>query len=255
MQTSSLTDCVVIRSRDRDTKSTSTSSFRLSFQRPLSGRYIMVYCLIPATVYPVTGSNNIIYFRENSTNKLCTIPAGNYTGSGLATAVASTMTTASGGYATFSASFDTSTYLITISSTQSFVLQWGTFTTSSAAALLGYPASDTFAGTSAAGTYMIDLAAPISLNIRISPGTVDSSFVTASLVPSGLVVPLTTDFGVYSAITSSDLPQTITFSSPAKTLDVEVLDSSGTAASLNGANWEMYLRRWGAFPEIAQRSC
>ena len=80
MHKTSVTDCVVIRSRDRDVKSASTSNFRVTFGRPLTGTYMLVYALIPANAYPVTTANNTIYFRENSTDKSCTLTPGNYTG-------------------------------------------------------------------------------------------------------------------------------------------------------------------------------
>ena len=58
MHKTSVTDCVVIRSRDRDVKSASTSNFRVTFGRPLTGTYMLVYALIPANAYPVTKANN-----------------------------------------------------------------------------------------------------------------------------------------------------------------------------------------------------
>ena len=53
-------------------------------------------------------------------------------------------------------------------------------------------------------------------------------------------------------MSSSMFPQLIEFGTPSKTLDVSITDSGGTAVDLNGANFELYLRRYGQFPEVAQ---
>src|SRR3954469_16644768 len=74
----SVTDCVIVRSRDKDSKTASTSSFRVTFQRPLQGTYMLVYALVPASVYPVSSANNVIFFRENSLDKSATLTPGNY---------------------------------------------------------------------------------------------------------------------------------------------------------------------------------
>jgi hypothetical protein len=246
-------DAICIRSRDRDLSTQTTTAFTLTLPRPIQGKYLMVFALIPGSAYPVTSNNNTVPFNENATNKTATIPVGSYTGSTLAAAAATALTTSSGGFATYSASFSSVTAKITITSTGTFSLQFGTFPTNSAWSPLGWNQADTGAATSQVGPNIPDLASPISLNIRIDPGSCVQEFCTAKATWSGLVVPLNVQFASYSLISSDIWPQAIEFVQATKRLSISVLGVGGGAIDLNGNHWDLWLRKLGSgSPEVVR---
>src|SRR5205823_1335715 len=121
------------RSRDRNSVSGATSSnFQISVAKPLHGKYLLSYLTIPNSVYNVNSTNNIIYFRENSTDKTATITSGYYNSSSITTAIKTAMDTASAAYNTFTITFSSVTGGLTVTaSTNNFIFQWSTYTTNS----------------------------------------------------------------------------------------------------------------------------
>jgi hypothetical protein len=250
---SSFSDAAILRSLDRDRATDSTSNFRYTFSAPLRGRYILSFAMIPATVYPVNSGNNIVYFYENSTDKSATLPVGQYTAASLATQLASSLTTASGGYATYSVTYSGATGKLTTSSTQSFQTRFGAFSANSAALVLGFNAADTASGTSVTAPNLVNVASPISLSVDISGATPVSAFFTKGGFRAGLIIPLNVNFSQYQALSADQFPQLIEFVSGTSNVMVTVTDSGGNSVDLGGAQWELYLRRYGPYPETSHR--
>lgn len=238
-------DLILIRSRDRTGNSTSSHNFQLDLKgSPIeAGTYSIQFINIQNTAYPIrSGVNDKIYFNENSTNKTATITAGYYSESTLTTAVKSALDTASGGFATFTVTISASTKLMTISSTQSFSLKFGTNTSSSAARTLGFAASDTSAATSQTATSMINLTDPLSANIRIR----EASSKGFSCVNGGygqILIPLDVAFGYFKFYKIDDFPQQLKFVNKATVLNVEIRDMEGNLLDLNQSDWEILLKK------------
>jgi len=84
------------------------------------------------------------------------------------------MNTASGGYQTFSVSFNSTTNKLTIA----IILQFGTYTTNSARKILGFNQTDTSSSSTQVSDNVMDLSFPISLGINIRENSSDSFWCT-----------------------------------------------------------------------------
>ena len=112
---------------------------------------------IPNTLYNVNSHNNVIPWIElGSTAYNSTIAAGNYTSAEILTSIKSAMELSGAG--TITASIGANTEKITVASTNSFEFTFGTNTTNSMAALLGYADTDTGAGVSHLADNVFDLS-------------------------------------------------------------------------------------------------
>lgn len=241
---------LLIRSADRTSASDPTHQFAISFREPLDGKYRLAYCMIPDSVYNVrTGVNDMIYFNDNATNKSATLSAGYYTGSSLAAAVASVMTTASA-FQVYTCAYSTTTGKIATSAGANFYFRWSV-TAASAAVVMGYNATDTPAATSSASTNVLGLSGLLSLFIDIKEASLGGNIQSVDGLQSHLYIPLNTGFGAYVSLEEQNLPQDIVFSQATRLLSISIRDSSNALVDLNGANWECLLRRQGAYPEIA----
>ena len=239
-----ITECFLLRSIDRTSTSTSSANFELN-PVSLMGSYETQYVAMFNSPYPVNSTNNIIYFTENSTPKTATIVAGNYSTSGtnsILTAIGSVMTTASGGYATFTATISATTGLITITSTQNYSLTFATNTTSSAYKVLGYAVADTSSTTAQTGTRLPNLSGLVSIAINIKQAE-NSGFLTSLGYAGQLVVPLNASFGGFVFNTSNLFTQFLHFRQRASKLNITVSDLAGNAVDLLGTEFEILLRK------------
>lgn len=128
------------------------------------------YVSIPLTNFTVSSSNNVIYFGGYT----ATITPGVYDYISIATAVKNAMeATAYAG--TITVTYDTLTYLFTISGTVAFTLDFGTNTTNSMAYLLGYDEVDVVSATSHTADSVAHLSIPQFIMIDIT-GLPQSTF-------------------------------------------------------------------------------
>jgi hypothetical protein len=233
----------LLRSYDRQTGT--SANFRIKPQSQVSGRYEVLYIQMFNTFYSVnTGINDIIYFNENATDKTATIPAGYYTTSGstsILTAIGTAMTTASGGFATFTAAMGASSQFITITSTQNFSLKFGTSTTASAAKTLGYASSDTSAATTATATNVPALSGPASVNIIVNESRCYNYYNGAGNY-GNILVPIDVSFGALKYYKRDDFRQYVYFETPQSVLNIRLTDTNGSNLSLNGSEFEVALR-------------
>jgi len=232
---------LVINSQNR--QSGSSNNFTIAFNHTISAEMISLSdVIIPNTIYTISAAqqNNTIYFNDGS-NHTAIIPDGYYSLTNLLTQIGSSMTTASGTY-TYTASYTASTYRITISSTGSFSLTFGTNTSSSAAYTLGFSNTNTSSASSQTGTNAVNLITPmIYITIKQIGGAV-------TILPNGMsstfVVPVTTT-PTYSIFQpkNANFEQVYLFEGGQKWsfFDIQLFDVNGNALSLNGADWQLIL--------------
>lgn len=214
---------------------------KIDFYSNLEGVYQVKTLVIPNTFFNVDSTNNTIYFFENGLDKSCTLTSGVYDTSTLETEFLSKMNTASTGFNTFTASYNSSTFKYTITGTSVFILRFGTFTTTSAATVLGFTSANTASSTSQTSDSVVDLSslASVGMNIMESniPGVENSVGQRHSLY-----VPLSASGGSYIYTFSTDLSQYLRFAQPTKTLSVKIVNPvNNNVISLNGFNWELLL--------------
>lgn len=246
---------IVIDSKSRASYSSSSSNciFQLSNAISLAGRkYVrLLNFTCYSTVYNITSANNNIDFEENATVKLATVPAGFYTASTLATAVKTALDTASGGFATFTVTYSSTTGKFTIASTQSFELLFATGANSAASLfdVLGWTDAsginpvDTAPATSATAPFIADLSAPSQFYITINE--FDTHHHTTEQTYFTFVVPNTSALGSVSTFNyNANYDQTINISnnlSYLRTFSVRIHDVRGRVLDLNNSEWSMML--------------
>lgn len=246
VETKKSLQAICISSAERAAGSTSSSDFTLQTVTPLKGIYKLLEAYFPITFNNVNSTNNTIYFNENSTNKTCTIPAGAYTISTIAAAIASAMTTASSGYATYTCAVASNTNLLTLTSTQNFSLTFGTNTANSMAGILGFPNTNTSPSTSATGTNMVNFTGTQpSFNVTIlGSGEGSGSMIS---VGSGnsytFKIPITGTTGsVQFYSPSAHSAQYLMLPTGTNSLKVNVRDDKGNTITL-GSDFYLTLRK------------
>lgn len=236
----------LIRSTDASSNSTSSSNFQVTLNRSMpGGRYALKHVSLPNTIYNCDTFNNILNFRENSTNKQATISAGSYVPSTLATAVQSALNTASGGYNTYAVSYSTNQQGFTFSAGNNFQFMYGSNNTSSVsnlnAKLLGFSKVDTTAATSLTSPNVANLQFPSSLFIRVDSNNEIWSSANNS-VGGSFYFPLN---GLqcgdwcyfYEATSFKQTCYIISTSTPT----IQLITAEGINVNLRGADWEFML--------------
>lgn len=242
---------ILVRSEDRTPSSTGSHDFQVATRKPLKGRYLVSYLQIPASAYSVSTTNNVVYFNEPAGGGAltATLTPGNYSISSLASEIAARMTAASGGYNTYACTGTTLTGKLTTSAVNNWYFQWS-LTTSSAAAVLGYPATNTTPAASSTSPNLVDLGYPAALNVGVREAA--SGYDTTASFSGDIWVPFNASFGTFATLEAERLPQILDFRSPSSVLTIRVQDDAGTAVNLNGANWRMMLRHYGDYPETVE---
>lgn len=235
---------ILIRSKDRTDNSTSSSNFIVKLDEKIpESTWRLKSVMMVNSCYNLNSNNNVIYFNENATDKTATVTAGFYDTSSLPTAVKSALDTASGGFATFTVTYSSTTGKLTIASTQNFSLLYGTNSTAGSRFILGYDAEDTTAGTSAVADNVLDLSYPKGINITIDD---NHQFKVAGKGQMGsFYLPITTnalDVEVFQK-SEDDNSTLIHFTRNLKFVKVVLSDSDGNLVDLNGTNWEMMLEK------------
>ena len=102
---------LIVDSRDRDSSFNSSCDFTINLSSSLTNisKVRLNWCMIPNTSYNINSSNNVITFFENSTSKNTSLTVGWYDANSLATLLASSLTTASGGYNTYTVTYNSLT--------------------------------------------------------------------------------------------------------------------------------------------------
>jgi hypothetical protein len=210
---------------------TNAGSFTLQTQRAMQGRYKLCAAYMPVTNYNVSGTNNRIPFFENGAAKVATLTPGYYTSSDLIAQVASQLTAASAGFATYSCVQSALPLRITISSTAPFSLQFGTDSVNSAATILGYLPVDTGTASSQTAPNMCNLASVRSFNIRLNN---ECQFNDVNGRGCTFVVPILGNSNSVSVYEPSiQFPQTVTFSPAVSVLNISVCDDNGIPLDLS----------------------
>lgn len=241
-----------INSSAKSAGSTNNSDFNIALPSPITGvKDVRLASLWLPNVFQridiTTGVNDTIDFSYGAGPTLASavLPAGAYSGTTLAAAVAEAMNTASA-TTDFSATFNSAQNRITIAdSAGNFSLLWasGAHTAESAASALGFLAVDL----SGADSYTGDgspLFSPSSvfvgcdtlgINVRQTAG--------ASPISYAWAVPVTAPVGgiqTYAPITDTSLG--LRQAGPFSSLHITLVDSTGTALALGNTNWNLALQ-------------
>ena len=219
---------------------TNAGSFVVKLQRPLQGYYKLCSAYMPVTNYNISSTNNRIPFYENGTAKVAVLTPGYYASPDLIAQVATQMTTASSGFATYSCTQSALPLRITVTSTQPFNFQFGTVPLNSAAIVLGFLPTDTSSATSQTATNMYNLATIRSFNIQLNSET---SFTDVNGRGCTFVVPI---LGNSESVTvyepTESFPQTVFFTSSVSQLTIQVLDDNGTPLNFS-ADYYLILKK------------
>ena len=252
-----MNNSILVRSLSRNsTLSTSSSSFVIQLNnnkivldgaRKLKLKYFILY----GTIYQVTSTSNYIDFNENSTNKSCTITPGFYDANTLASTIASTLTTASSGYNTYTVSYNSVTKLMTFSAGNSFSLLFssGSHASSSMYKILGFTSSngltgiDTVAGTSVTSNYIVNLTLPLSLYINIT--TLGQNIVSTDADFFTFYIPSSaTNGGIIEYKEHSYFYQDVRIPPNVNVIErlhIQIVGPNNVALNLNNSEFEMLL--------------
>jgi len=210
---------------------TNPGSFNIVLQRPLEGSWRLCQAYVPVSQYNVNSTNNVINFFENNVSKTATLTQGYHDTNTLMAEVAAQMTAASGGFAIFTVTQSSLPLRITISSTQNFRLQFGSYKTNSAASIIGYLPVDTAIATSHLAANIANLVTQRSYNISINN---ESRFIDSTGRLCSFVVPVLSNSGGLAVYEPSIIfPQIITFTQPTSTLKIQVTDDTGNIIGLS----------------------
>ena len=219
---------------------TNAGAFSIQLQQPLKGYYKLCSVYIPVTNYNISSTNNLIPFYENGAAKLATLTPGYYGTPQLLNEVANKMTTASGGFATYTVTQSLLPLRITVSSTQLFNFQFGTVPLNSAATVLGFLPTDTQVAASQTATNMCNLASVRSFNIQVNS---ESQFVDARGGNCAFLVPILGNTGSVNVYEPTEaFPQSIFFTSPISILNIRVCDDNNIPLGLSN-EWFLILKR------------
>jgi hypothetical protein len=245
---------IVIRSRDRSSTSTSASKAKFSLPgwnlancRSIELLYFQAYN-VSYTIQQ--GINDTVTFTENSVSKSCTVTPGQYTASTLATELASDLTTASGGYNTYTCVYSTSTRKLTFAATNAFTL---TFTSSSKTPWRecgftdssGTQSVNSSTGTACTSLYPVNLSSPLYWIVQIPQlGYVNTD---SSDIQYSYIIPITVDQNAvieynHKQLWTQIIPIDSSKTPLLKDFDVIIADASNQVQTLN-SEWTLVLKK------------
>ena len=235
---------LLIDSRDRSASLNSSTDFIVYFQPNIVGAksVSLQEATIPNTQYSINSSNNLIYFTDGSGSWVGTITPGSYNTITILTAIATAMNAVSSGY---SATYNSSTFFITISNSGDFELTFGTNTTDSAAYPLGFANANTTSATSQTSVNAVDFIGPLYFGIRIDQIPINTrssneyDFYTFIVSNQAL-----SDSSINYWSCNNDFDQTIDISGMIyiSQFHVQLLTHDNTLVNLNGSDWNFMLR-------------
>ena len=239
---------LVIRSIDRNrtytnnTETDTSSRFTINVFPVINGNYRVGNITIYNSVYNVTSANNTIYITQSSANYTATLPNGVYTASNLPSAVATALNAITGITGTFSVTYSTTTYLLTITnSTTAFQMNFSS-TNVGCADLLGFLRQQSSSALSQVGNFPSNFNTYQSLFINIDQCAARYTNPLKQQAILGCIhVPLVVNSGSLQQIKFSDFPIILTFDQVSQ-LNIQIRDSAGNIVTL-GSEFEMQLIR------------
>jgi len=219
---------------------TTPAQFLVPLQQAIEGCYRLKQVAVPITAFNVSSENGTIPFFENGSAKTCVLTPGYYTAKDLIDALAAGLTTASGGFATYTAERSDIPHRLTITSTQLFQLQFGSRSTKNAAEVLGFVPIDTAFGLTQTASNGINLATVRNYNIIVNNET---SLIDSTGRGCSFLVPL---FGNANSMCLYEptlhFPQHLTFNKPTSLLGISVVDDDGAVLGLS-SDWHFILEK------------
>ena len=235
---------VLIKSSDRESYSTGSHDFTIQAEFLLDGLYRVVSVLIPNSVYSVrTGINDKVYFTYGAAARTATIPPGDYTGTTIASNLASVMNAEIDGSDPFSVVYSAVTGKLTVSSSGSnFGFAFGTNTAASARKVIGFNAANQTEAASKVSDNKIDVSGINLIFLRVGKGSSTIKSLTGASVHGSIYLPLAVSSGYFSLLTSNDIPQVVRFERE-KNIKISLHDEDNNTADLNGVEWVLVLQR------------
>lgn len=204
---------------------------------------------LPDIIYNITSSNNIMHWTQNADpTKTCTLSAGLYSASALATEVQTKMNAAGSGEV-YTVTYSTTTFKFTIAVNASTMIL-AMAQTAAPYRELGFNAANTSNSATLTSDNGVSLERPVALNISIKQfdGTLSLGIGTGGNNKTGVgscfVVPLSLGSGAINIFKPYCGINKRKFSAAApnfSSLDVRLTDMDGNTVNLNGLNWLMYL--------------
>ena len=240
---------LVIRSIDRNrtyvnnVETDTSSNFTINVYPVINGNYRVGNITIYNSLYNVTSKNNTIYITQSGTNYTATLPNGVYNASNLPTAVATALNAIVGIAGTFSCSYSTTTYLLTITnSTTAFQMNFSA-TNIGCADLLGFLRQQSVSSAlNQTSDQPLNFNTYQSLFINIDQCSARYTNPLKSQAILGCIhIPLVVNSGTLQQIKYSDMPIILTFDQVSQ-LNIQIRDSSGSIVSL-GSEFEIQLIR------------
>ena len=244
---------ILVRSLSRTTGSTSSSNFSISLNPPIrlerKKRLKLEYLQMYSTIYNIDATNNNLDFFENATNKsIIAITTGIYDATSLGTSLQTALNNASGGFNTYTVSFNTQTKKYTLSAGNAFILKFANALTS-LWKIMGYSTSggitsvDSVSGTTTSSPFVVNFSLPLSVYIQIP--TFQSNYITTSQDRFTYYVPLTVSSGGIVEYKSKDYWDQYINVDPYTTslnkLEVLLTGANNSAMNLQNSEWEMIL--------------
>ncbi len=241
-----------INSRDRS--SGTSSNFLYKLERPIDHvqRLGVRRVILPFSYYAFTANNNIITFDEGGGALTATINPGNYTRAEIETEIKTRMDTA--GADTYTVNISQNTYLLTITSTGTFSLDFTV--ANSANDLLGFGAAVFATAASHTGANAVNLTGPLSLFIRSNElsGGSRGRFINVG-IGSNIIFEITVDKDPNEIILSQtavpvmiqyaqdrhftdaqSVNENSKFGRTLRDIDISIIDDTGLVMDLNGRN-------------------
>lgn len=194
---------------------------------------------IPYSYYNVRSTNNSIVFTENATQKTATFVVGSYSGATLASALKTALDLASGGYATFTVTFDSQTFKFTIASTQLFVLNFPLSV--DAYILLGFNFANTTSAVTTTSPNAAILSSPNILNLVIREFS-ESLYCATRIIDTTFLLLLKDGSGVVNTWEPYSPVVTRRSTNAFSRLTVQLTDMEGNIVDLNNADIDFHIK-------------
>ena len=202
--------------------------------------YELIEFVMSNSLYNVNNINNQIYFDETSVLKTATIVNGFYYPTDFGTAIKTAMDLA--GANTYTPVFDSITGKFTITSTGNYGFSNLTNTDNSARILMGFDAIDQVEGVTQTSDNVIDLNPYKTILIKFQDD-LNKHVESSKINTASLIISTDAEFlGVIRYKRNKNYSQYIKLSS-GKQISFKFIDKDNNLIPLNGANWEMYLKR------------
>ena len=212
----------------------------IKIQESIQGKWYVESFSCFNSFYNVNSNNNTIVWNENETDKMSTLTIGSYTGSQLASELATKLT--ADGVEIYTGTYDSKTGKITISNPSlTFYLD---FTTTNNHSLFGFTQGVSNSGISLTSPNVCDLSPIKHIYMKINDNDTDiissSNYFHASLDFND-----NSTFGDVMRYKSKDsyLPFILSFDRPTKLIKYKFIDIDQNEIDFNGVNWTLHLRK------------